>query len=250
MSLGGDSLSYVEVSLGLEDAIGDLPRDWHRMTIAELEVRAAPRRRRVLTTVDTSVMLRAIAIVLIVGNHTRLWQQAGGAHALIAIAGFNFARFQLASRTIGRSILRIAIPSAALIAVTALFSDQFGWAHALLVNDVLGARESRWAFWFVEAIVQTLAVLAAVFAIPRVRRFERARPMAVAWLAVAAGLAVRFDVVQPTTNKWVWWPHDVFWFFALGWAAAACRPRMVSAQWSPRSLRSACRASSTTDRAG
>lgn len=221
VSLGGDSLSYVEVSLALEDALGELPRDWHLRTVAELEALAAPRsRRRVFTQTETSVVLRVAAIVLIVGNHTRLWQQAGGAHALIAVAGFNFARFQLASGQIVQSVARVAIPAMVCIGMIAAFSDQFGWTHALLVNDVLGGRDSRWAFWFVEALVQISLVLAAVFAVPAVARFERRRPFATAALAVAAGLVIRFDLIEPTTSKWVWWPHDVFWLFALGWAGA------------------------------
>lgn len=36
VSLGGDSLSYVEVSVALEELIGELPPDWPDMTVAQL----------------------------------------------------------------------------------------------------------------------------------------------------------------------------------------------------------------------
>ena len=50
--LGGDSLSYVEVSLRLEQLLGELPRQWPTMTAGDLSALAAPaaapggRRRR------------------------------------------------------------------------------------------------------------------------------------------------------------------------------------------------------------
>ena len=36
-SLGGDSLKYIEVSLGLEKLINTVPENWHKMSINELE---------------------------------------------------------------------------------------------------------------------------------------------------------------------------------------------------------------------
>ncbi len=43
----GDSLSYVEVSMRVEDVLGSLPAGWHTLTIAELAGRHAPERRAV-----------------------------------------------------------------------------------------------------------------------------------------------------------------------------------------------------------
>jgi len=37
VSLDGDSLVYVQISLGLEEYLGALPKDWHRLSIRELE---------------------------------------------------------------------------------------------------------------------------------------------------------------------------------------------------------------------
>ncbi|PRC62544.1 hypothetical protein C6A85_02505, partial [Mycobacterium sp. ITM-2017-0098] len=46
-------------------------------------------------TLETSVALRAAAIVLIVGSHADLFELWGGAHILLGVAGYNFGRFCL-----------------------------------------------------------------------------------------------------------------------------------------------------------
>src|SRR5690606_37271514 len=52
VSLGGDSLSYVECSIQIERILGHLPTDWHLRPIGEL-VEVSGRRR--LARVDTTV---------------------------------------------------------------------------------------------------------------------------------------------------------------------------------------------------
>ena len=95
--LGGDSLSYVESSMRLERRLGRLP-----VGLAGPDHPAtSPRRgrpgpvRSPWVRLDTGIVLRAVAIVMIVGSHTNLFVLFGGAHVLLAVAGANFARFHL-----------------------------------------------------------------------------------------------------------------------------------------------------------
>ena len=213
VSLGGDSLSYVEASVALEEMLGRLPPTWHTTPVGEL--RASPRRG--LPRVEANVVVRAVAIVFIVGSHARLFSLEGGAHALLAVAGFNFARFQLASGRMLRSIARIVVPSVAWIAVMASTSDKFDLPDVLLVNGYFGNPRVHWAFWYIEALVQILLVAAAVFAVPRLRALARARPVEVAWVVLAVTLAGR---LLPHMGMRIHRPHYVAWLFALGWVAA------------------------------
>ena len=221
VSLGGDSLSYVEMSLRLEEIIGDLPRDWHVTPVEALAQRRAVTRRRWFARTETSVVLRAVAIILVVGTHAKLWHLPGGAHALLIIAGYNFARFQLRAANMAASIARIAVPSMVWIAGVAALSGKYGWEHALLVNGHIGASDSRSGYWFIEALVQILVPVALVLAVPPVRRAERRWPLAFALAVVTLGLTIRFDVVflgdaRPNISR----AHEVLWLFALGWAAS------------------------------
>jgi acyl-CoA synthetase (AMP-forming)/AMP-acid ligase II len=220
VSLGGDSMSYVEMSVRLEALVDPLPRDWHLRPIDDLA--AAPRARsRPWAMLDTSIVLRAIAIVLVVGTHADLWQVPGGAHALVFIAGLNFARFQLDGGNRWTSIARIALPSACWIGFLAFMTRGWGWEHAVFLNDVLRDSTSRWAFWFVESLIQILVVVALVLAVPAVARIERRRPFLFAAGAVGLGLVLRYDLLglAPSHHE-LYWPHQIFLLFALGWAAA------------------------------
>jgi acyl-CoA synthetase (AMP-forming)/AMP-acid ligase II len=230
VSLGGDSLSYVEMSVRLEAALGHLPPNWHVTPIRDLTPAPAtdhpsspPRRRVPGRALETSVALRAVAIVLIIGTHARLFTLPGSAHVLVAVAGYNFARFQLAgpsrtSRLRGQlaSITRIAVPSAAWIAFVTLLTDQYGLANVLLLNAIVGPESwtSAWHFWFIEVLVYILVVLAALLAIPAVDRLERRAPFGFAALLTAVGLLGRFELVDLGVPH----PRPVFWLFALGWA--------------------------------
>ena len=240
VTLGGDSLSYVEMSVRLEEIIGALPRQWHVSPIRDLTAASASGSRWWAPT-DTSLALRALAIVLIVGTHANLWHHPGGAHALLAVAGYNFARFQLGASTMFRSIARVAVPSMAWIGIVAATSDDFGWPHALLVNGQRGGADSRWAYWFIEALVQILLTLAVVFAVPAVARIERRRPFLIAGAAVTLGLVVRFDLVELASTHRISRPSEVFWLFALGWLAAR------ATGWPQRVLVSAVAAATVFD---
>jgi len=220
VSLGGDSLSYVEVSVQLEAALGTLPPHWHLVPVRLFAADRTPRRRFV-RRLETGVALRAVAIVLIVGTHADLWTLAGGAHALLGVAGYNFARFQRQARRLLPGIARIAVPCVAWIGIVAATTGDWGWPHALLLNAHLGQDGARWGYWYVETLVHLLLAVAVLLAVPGVRALERRAPFGVALAVLAAGLALRFDVIGlPLEDHRVSRPQEVLWLFALGWAGA------------------------------
>ena len=264
--LGGDSLSYVEVSLRLEGLLGRLPRDWpsqspHALAetiappaadvdtvtrdgstrtdvpVAEDATRSAPRPRAAglsrswFPNVETPAILRAIAIVLIVATHADLLGVKGGAHLLLAVAGYNLARFQLAagaggarSRRLLRSAAHIAIPALLWIEAVALVSGKYVPTTALLVNNLVpgdGRWNEQWQFWFLEAAVWTMLGLALLLAIRPVDRLERRHPWAFALALLAATLGVRYALVGIDAHGVERYAvATVLWCLVLGWAVA------------------------------
>ena len=229
VDLGGTSLSYVTTSVRLERILGTLPPHWPSRSVADLQARIRSANRRRGSVIDTGVALRAMGILLIVGSHAGLFEIWGGAHILLAVAGFNFAQFCLGrtprrhrlaqmSRTVGW----IAIPTVIWIAVVMRFSDDYGPSNLVLLQKIIGPSDSMTAgrMWFIEALVWTVVALAAVFAVPAADRLERRWPFGVAMAFLTLGLALRYDAVGLDMGREAWFSLLAFWFFAAGWAAA------------------------------
>ncbi|URN18218.1 MULTISPECIES: AMP-binding protein [Streptomyces] len=235
VSLGGDSLSYVETSLHLEQRLGRVPPQWHTATIRELAGHApasGPGGRARRRSVETSVALRAVAIVCVVGSHIRLFELRGGAHLLLAVAGFNFARFLLSSpgrreraRRSLRSVARIAVPTMAWTAAALLVTDDYDLSNVLLLHNALWpeAMGPGIHLWFVEALVYILLVVTALLAVPAVHRLERRLPYGLPAALAGLGLLARYELVGLPARAQMTDAVTVFWLFALGWAAARSR---------------------------
>ncbi len=228
VDLGGNSLTYVTTAARVERALGRLPADWPTMTVAELD-RIPHGGRRFGRTVDTSTLLRAAAIVLIAGTHIGLFVWWGAAHVLLGVAGFNFARFAVTAspraerlRHVLRTVALIAVPTAAWVAVTLLFTDYYGWQNVLLLNKILGPHDSDTAghLWFIEVLVYFMVAAALLLRVPLVDALERRAPF---WFAIgllALTLVLRYQPFGLYPAKDVPFSPLAVWFVAMGWAAA------------------------------
>lgn len=232
VSLGGDSLSYVEVSLRLEQLLGHLPHDWHTTSLGDLQ-RGGARRARRGTSLETSVLLRALAIVAVVGTHGNLFVLTGGAHVLLGLIGFNLARFQLATpdrrervRRVLTGVARVAVPSVLWLGGVTVVASAYPWPTVLLVNGLLGPQEwaePAWHLWFLEALVALLLATAALLAVPVVHRLDRRLPFWFPLGLAALALLTRYDVVSLRGGDEIHRAHVVAWLFFAGWAAARAR---------------------------
>lgn len=266
-SLDGDSLNYVELALQVESRIGALPADWPSRSIRDLAdlggatsggravsepdepvaqrsgIVRRPRRRRIVH-VETSVVMRALAIVAIVATHADVIQLQGGAHLLLAVAGFNLARFRLTPGAHGpgpagngrpgrsgrvrgllRSLRAIAIPAVLWVGGVALIAGTYDPATVALSNWLVAPYDgwsAQWHLWFLEALVWSIVGVAALMAIPRLDAFERRRPYAFAVLMLTVALAVRYAASGGVTtlSPMHYALPGVAWLIALGWLVA------------------------------
>lgn len=252
-SLNGDSLGYIEVSLGIERRLGQLPDHWETLTIAELEAMAAagpaPVRRK-FVTVETEMLIRPVAMTTIVAGHVMgglasLHDMAaswtGGALALLMTAGYNACRFQkgtfLSERrfaVLGNFLRRIILPFYLIILYKCLQWARGGpyvaWSTFLLLDDYIRYPDasSFLIYWFIGVMLQCLIILTALFSIPPVRTFARqsgfrfglalfAVAYAAKWLVYAALLPT--GALMFPNNQLDCWAFA----FALGWMVAEAR---------------------------
>ncbi|PFG38191.1 acyl-CoA synthetase (AMP-forming)/AMP-acid ligase II [Georgenia soli] len=252
---GGDSLSHVQASVRLEGLLGPLPRGWHHRPLAELvevgrsRARSAEpaggarpggplgwwrQRRRGWRSVETSVLLRAIAVVIICGSHADLFRILGGAHTLLAVAGFNAARFGLSMatargrwRAAGRTLVGVAVPTMAVALVGLVTQQRYGWANVALANWMVGdvTYGFRNELWFVDALVASTLLMTAVLSVPALSRAWRRDPWVVAAAAAVLALVPRFVILHLGEGVLRGIMPTTFWLFAVGAAVALADTR-------------------------
>ncbi|MDT0212584.1 AMP-binding protein [Rothia sp. ARF10] len=248
VTLRGDSLSYVEASVRLEGLLGALPASWHVLPVRELAraegsdadmldggATEPSRLSRWLRwrSLETSVVLRAVAIAVIVLTHAGVLDVRGGAHVLLAVAGFAFARFQLSGGRrserlahVAESVTRIALPSAVWLGVLTLVDERYSWWNPALLTSVGGSNvHPQWRYWFVEAVVHILVGVTVLLAVPALDRLERARPFVVPMAVAVVALVFRYGLVPVGDHHVNGRPAVVLWLFALGWAMARAEAR-------------------------
>lgn len=233
VALGGNSLSHVAASLLISRRHGALPRNWHHLPLSDLlRPRDGGRRRAGWASVEISVLLRVIAVVTIAGNHVGVIPWPGGAHTLLAVAGYNLARFSLSlsslnerARSIARTVVGVAIPTMVVALIGTLITGRYTWSNVLMLNWLLGPHEpvQYRLFWFVDTWVASILAMAVLLSIPAVRRRYAAQPWLTAILITLAALIPRYIVILTSDGPIRGLPWVAFWFFTVGVAAFHAR---------------------------
>lgn len=178
-TLGGDSINYVRTSVKLEKLLGQLPENWDKLTISELE--SLPAEGNTQTSIEVNVFLRAIAILTVVANHAGLSFIGGGTQLLFVLVGYNFARFQseyFLSGKVWKSIinysLKIVIPYLFLVLAYFLWKSEFSMDLILMYSNLTppeGRGSVIFPAWFVQVLLQSLIVLGVVFSFKEIRKY-------------------------------------------------------------------------------
>ncbi|ASY68264.1 Long-chain-fatty-acid--CoA ligase [Sinorhizobium fredii CCBAU 83666] len=231
LSLGGDSLRFVQLSIGLEKILGEVPEAWEKMPVKTLA--AMVRQERKAPQIGTDFLIRALAILLVVLHHETLWPIPGGSATMVILAGFGLARFQSGAllsgslRQLLRPLAQILVPYYLIVAGYALAWGEVPWASVFLVGNFAFADPERhsmvpYLYWFIEAYCQMVLVFAALFAVPPVRRFATVRPFAAGMALLAAAFAARLALppLWEIGNRQIFTLPWIFHLAVVGWCAA------------------------------
>ena len=235
--LGGDSLSYVQCSLAIEEAIGELPSNWEAVSLNELRRLAAARPAPVSgarrgMTIEADVLVRAGAILVILLNHG-LGGLSGGADILLMLAGYSWSRFQLPrlARNGGREVFgdfarRYLIFYLVVILGMSALNHRLSVSHltftSTFVHDWGGILNT---YWFIETLAWCVGTVCVVASVPPLRRLMGARPLAFGLGFVAVALAIRVggsSVLDSAADAFRS-PDQMLVYFAAGWTIAQSR---------------------------
>jgi acyl-CoA synthetase (AMP-forming)/AMP-acid ligase II len=234
ISVGGDSLSYVQLAMALERHLGYLPKGWENLSIQDLET-LIPQRRR-YTLIETGIFLRALAIAGVVANHAELLPMIpGGALLLLLVAGGNLARFQSQALFQGRFlqpiaslIKNLAIPYLILAIAYQLWKREPDISVLLLVSNFVNPFVSSiFPVWFINLLVQLIVGISLLFGVPPIRNFARQAPWKFGCILLGVGLLTNqlMPKVWDTSHLFDRVPHMLGWVFILGWLVQFAKDR-------------------------
>jgi acyl-CoA ligase (AMP-forming) (exosortase A-associated) len=245
VSLGGDSLNYVQASILFDAMPGDIPEDWEQLPFAKLEAhlsagvvasgsaaetgagvqRSGSPSGHAVTRLEPSVILRAIAIMLIVLNHTLDGRGvevfAGATGVLLLIVGMNFARFQLSQleiggsrKVIGNTLRKAVLPYFAVLTFYFIKLRHVYWPEYLLYSNFTrgvfweGERRLK-TFWFLEVYISFILLLALLYFLPSARAFSRRQPKALPMGLFILSLMMA-EVARPYSQAGVFYEYTLF----------------------------------------
>lgn len=221
-SLGGDSLSYVGLSSDIEAHLGYLPSTWDKMSVQELE-QLRPRKKS-LATIETNIVLRALAISAVVFNHSNTipFSLSGGAMFLFIIAGFNVARFQGATLQNGiifqpilQLIKNLYIPFIIFAIIYQILKGNLNIPEILLFNNFISPQRG----WFIPVLIQIIALFALLFTVRGIRSASVRSPWGFGLACFLVTALIRLYSPQLMDFSYVHHrvPHLWIWAFSLGW---------------------------------
>jgi acyl-CoA synthetase (AMP-forming)/AMP-acid ligase II len=235
-SLGGDSLHYIQFSLAYESRFGQMPDDWEKLTVAQLQAHANASDTSSWRRLETVTLTRAFFMVCIVALHTEAFVYSpnwGAAYFLVMLAGYSVARFQLpeilrsgSTRTLWGTVRYVAIPTILMGVFLELVTRKFELPSLLLVSNYVDPNTIRgYTFYFVEFYIQILILAALLFSFAPVRRAFAARPMvsAVIFFLAAAALDYVIELYWTGDYNYDRTPWHYGWCFALGMVLAQAR---------------------------
>ncbi|MEO7330646.1 MAG: phosphopantetheine-binding protein, partial [Minicystis sp.] len=229
IDLGGDSLSFINAAMQLEDVLGTLPLGWEKLTIQQL-AREKRDTRSLFTRIDSTVLMRAISIVAIVAGHFNFPNLAGSVRVLFVVSGMSFGKYLITSvmqtnrvHAILKLALRIALPTALYTELLDLAFFKFRWQALFLLNNFVGTKfeEGGFSFWFLSVLVQSQLFLAALLAVRPARELVRQNPFSFPLCASIffAGVAFVSPQVWDTSGFYDRVPQLYIGAMFLGWAA-------------------------------
>lgn len=232
-SLRSDSLSFVEASIMLERALGELPSEWQTIPLASLkemaEAAAEQHSGVVKVTFSRDTLIRLAAILTIIIGHglgrSNTFMK-GGADILILLAGYNLARYNsprlfsgLQWTVLLDTIRRIVPILYIILAIYTVVKHPLPWFYWGFAQNYY--RDTSIPFyWFLSAWMQCTVFMVVLFSIRPLREIfaSNVAMASIAMLGLAIGLKfVAYTWSDPVALRFREF-EQIFVFFLIGWS--------------------------------
>ena len=201
-SLGGDSLNYVQISMILQDYFDYLPDKWELLTLKDLSniKHSEIIQKQKYINIDSSIILRVIAIFAVVLTHSGFNFTGGGTLLLFMLVGYNMGRFKHDEfvdsgvwNWYGVYAIKILIPYVILSILIMLKKHEVDLSSVFLVTNLMKLELTVvFPFWFVQVLLQSLFLIALLFSVKTVRTHLKQQPWFYSLLILFVLCLVRF----------------------------------------------------------
>ena len=167
VDLGGDSLSYIRVSLHLEKHLGYLPSGWEKKPLKVLfNEKSKKSVSNIWSSIEIPILLRAVAITFVVFSHLGItWQN--GALVLFVLSGISYGKFlrpnifQTGSlKGVLRFILRYGIPAGLWQLLRSFIFRRFWFPDIILLGTMFQKPgDGHWTLWFLDILTACLLIM-------------------------------------------------------------------------------------------
>lgn len=234
--LGGDSLNYVQMLMLLEKKLGQVPVDWQTLTVQEIEA-LNPVKPGLWQSIKTSIVLRALAILGVLLNHTgEIPSQYinGGAACLMMLTGYSFARFQLTEmlngtvwKTTGLYLKKVIVPYLMISIAYILYRIHIKGTTAdydflLMISNFYRYQQGNLEpMWFIQVLVQCFVILGIIFSIQSFVDFAKKDiwKSSIFLLIIISIMSLLINFMWDTQNLGYRLPHIYMPLIMIGWCA-------------------------------
>lgn len=234
VSLGGDSLTYVRVSIAIEKILGYLPPHWEHIALHNLE-KTLPKKKSVFVELDVEILWRALAIIGVVLTHVIAEHKiplhlSGGANLLLLLVAFNIARFQstklfngMISSVLMPFMRKVLLPYYLILSIYQSWhylvgKEINGWAFIFLSNYQSQLTSFLQPYWFIETTWQILLIFTSLFIIPAYRKIISLHPYLFGILLFSIALVIsNGSGVLNEVNYLKHTPDKLMYIFLVGW---------------------------------
>ena len=177
VDLGGDSLSFIRISVAIEDTFGVLPLDWEKIPLSVLESNMVASEKKFendgrsrWVSMEPSVVLRAIAILFVVLGHATGFDLIGTS-TLFLISGMSFGKFLQRDILDGGSvipslkfILKFGVPAGLWEALAVATNTHVFWIpdYILMGTYFHNPKAVYFTLWYLDVLAANILVISII----------------------------------------------------------------------------------------
>ena len=224
--LGGDSLSFIQLSTMLEKKLGYLPNNWENTSIHHLNNLA--KRNVRYSQINTTILIRATSILLIVLEHLYSIDIALTTLVLLMISGASLAKYQFSQLRdaennidLTKTIKNIVLPTLVISVVIQLFKRELHFPSLFFISNIVDPTiDYTINYWFIYVLVQCMLIIMLLFKVEAIKRLFIHNKfnfcIYASLLSLALAFIGAFFLNKPYPFNML--PHMLIWQIFLGMA--------------------------------